>query len=194
MYKKFKIICISTLLCFLLVSCSVVDTEEIKEIITTEIDLSIVNDDAEEEIDELVLYGPYTIDYVVDGDTIRVFIDDESIYIRFIGIDTPESVHPDEEKNTDEGSVSSDYLKEILDDSQAVYLEYDEELTDYYGRTLAYVYLEDMETMLQEVLLSDGYAITYTFEPNTKYADLFLEYEEYAANNNLGLWGTEYFS
>lgn len=58
----------------------------------------------------------------------------------------PESVSEEAEKNTPEGEVASEYMKNLLEGG-SVYLEYDSELTDTYGRTLCYVYLHDKAAM-----------------------------------------------
>ncbi|MBS3198959.1 thermonuclease family protein [Turicibacter bilis] len=53
-----------------------------------------------------------TLKRVVDGDTIIVFDESQNeIRVRLIGVDTAESVHPDESKNTTEGALASDYTK-----------------------------------------------------------------------------------
>lgn len=120
------------------------------------------------------LHGPYELLYVVDGDTLAIDLDGEAVTVRLIGIDAPESVHPDPERNSPEGEKASRYLKKLLADSDGqLYLEYDLQRTDDYGRTLAYVYLSDGETMLQEELLRAGMATTLTIYPNIKYADRF---------------------
>ncbi|MBQ9305217.1 thermonuclease family protein [Butyrivibrio sp.] len=82
----------------------------------------------------------------------------------------PESVSEETEKNTPEGEVASEYMKNLLEGG-SVYLEYDSELTDTYGRTLCYVYLHDKETMVNELLVRNGYARTLTIKPNTKYRE-----------------------
>jgi len=118
---------------------------------------------------------------VVDGDTIIVYDKDgNKLRVRLTGIDAPESVHPDEEMNTEEGKQSSEFLKELLEDTEYVYLEYDEEQFDQYDRTLAYVWIEaDGEyMMLNEILLSEGYAEPVYIKPNLKYADTFEQYED----------------
>lgn len=48
---------------------------------------------------------------VVDGDTLVAYVDGTEQKIRLIGIDTPESVHPDASKNTQEGIDASNYTK-----------------------------------------------------------------------------------
>lgn len=135
---------------------------------------------------------------VVDGDTFYAVIGNTELKIRLIGVDTPESVHADDSKNTIWGTYASDYTKSILKEGMAVYLEYDEEPQDKYGRTLAYVWLsEDMTdtgNMLNAILVRDGYAYDKVFRPNVKYADLFEQLRVSAQNNGAGLWADEGFA
>ena len=132
-----------------------------------------------ETTEEKQLHGPYVVVRVVDGDTAVIKIDNEDKKVRFIGVDTPESVHPDKEKNTEEGKTASDYTKALLTE-QEVYLEYDVSPEDRFGRILAYVYLSDKETMVQELLLKNGMATTMTIQPNSKYADYFSQLQKEA--------------
>ena len=120
------------------------------------------------------LAGAYEVVRVVDGDTLIVKMGDSEKYVRLIGVNAPESVHPDETKNTPEGVAASNYLKELLPQGSLVYLEYDVDRYDSYERTLAYVYLEDKETMVNLLLLENGYAELMTVPPNTKYEARFL--------------------
>ena len=110
---------------------------------------------------------------VIDGDTIEVNLDGVLTTVRLLGIDTPESVNPDESKNCEEGIVASNFTKSLLNGTH-VYLEYDQELTDKYGRTLAYVYLEDM-TFVNELLIKEGYAKPLIIEPNVMHSDILIE-------------------
>ena len=88
------------------------------------------------------LHGLYEVVRVVDGDTIIVDIDGTETRVRLIGVDTPESVHPDDTLNSERGKIASDFTSALLTGKQ-VYLEYDKEMTDKYGRTLAYVFLSN---------------------------------------------------
>lgn len=145
-------------------------------------------------LSEKVLSGPYDVVRVVDGDTAIIAIDGEDTRVRFIGVDTPESVNPiDESKNTPEGKEASDFTKELLT-GKTVYLEYDVQLADDYGRTLAYVYLDDGTTMVQTLLLEKGLATTMTIQPNSKYASLFYSTMVTARENNVGFWATGFFT
>lgn len=147
---------------------------------------------AQNSAENLILAGTYEVVRVVDGDTVMVDIDGEEVRIRLIGVDTPESVSTDESKNTDEGKTASEYTAEQLT-GKSVYLEYDEELTDTYGCTLAYVYLEDGKTMFNKVLLEQGYAQVMTIEPNIRYAKEFEALEAAAEEAGEGFWGTGFF-
>ncbi len=137
--------------------------------------------------EDKVLYGPYKVEHVVDGDTITLKIDNQSVTVRMIGIDTPESVNPDESKNTPLGIIASDYTKELLT-NKSVYLEYDVTTTDKYNRTLAYVYLFDKKTMVNKLLVQEGYAVVMTIAPNVKYEKEFYTLQKQAQYNHLIIW------
>jgi micrococcal nuclease len=127
----------------------------------------------------------YAVERVVDGDTIIANIDGESIRIRFIGIDTPESVNSDDSKNCEYGKVSSKYTKKLLT-GKKVSLVYDTSKKDIYGRTLAYVYLGN--EMVNYNLVANGYAVAKEYVPNTKYSSLFTYAQIQAEKNKVGMW------
>ena len=127
----------------------------------------------------------YDVIRVVDGDTIIVDINGTEERVRMIGIDTPESVHPDAEKNTQYGKVASQYTSSRLE-GQQVSLEYDVEERDKYGRLLAYVYLDG--EMFNAELVRKGYAMVYTYPPNVKYVDTFTQLQKEARSEKLGVW------
>lgn len=116
---------------------------------------------------------------VVDGDTIVVDRGYGEETVRLIGIDTPESVHPDESRNTEAGNVASDHTKELLADVDTVYLMKDVSDTDKYDRLLRYVWLDNPDTadaetaMLNAILVKTGWAEPKDFPPDTAYSELF---------------------
>lgn len=148
---------------------------------------------AEPEVEPVSLSTPYDVVRVVDGDTLVVSIDGKEVSVRLIGVDTPESVNPNESKNSDEGIKASEWTTDFLKDKK-VCLEYDVEREDTYGRTLAYVYLEDGKTMVNRTLLENGLAQTMTIQPNSKYAEDFYAIQVKARVAKKGFWGTGYFS
>lgn len=132
---------------------------------------------------------PVTIVRVVDGDTVIVEnLKNEQIRVRFIGIDTPESVNPDESKNTEEGVAASEYTKSRLIPGNTIYLQYDEQRYDQYDRTLAYIWLQsdvdisdpdDVKSyMYNAELIISGYAMAKEYPPNTLYSELFTSLEQ----------------
>lgn len=130
----------------------------------------------------------YKVVRVVDGDTLIIDYNGTEERVRLIGVDTPESVHPDEEKNTEFGTTASNFSKELLTDKY-VKIELDVQERDQYGRILAYVYLDDV--MVNKILLEEGYAKVATYPPNVKHVDDFTAIQEEARNNKKGLWGLE---
>ncbi len=127
----------------------------------------------------------YLVTKVVDGDTIKI----EGIgTIRLIGIDTPETVDPRKEVQC-YGVEASNKAKELLE-NKYVKLEYDQSQgeTDKYGRILAYVYMEDGK-MFNELMIEEGFAHEYTYNTPYKYQKEFKELEQYAKDQELGLWG-----
>lgn len=130
--------------------------------------------------------GEYRVIRVVDGDTIVVDFEGKDERLRLIGIDTPESVHPDKTRNVREGEIASDYTKSKLE-GKSVKLEFDVEERDQYGRLLAYVWIND--EMFNRVLLEEGYASVATFPPNVKYVDDFIKLERQAKKAKRGFWG-----
>lgn len=118
---------------------------------------------------------------VIDGDTILIDGDER---VRLIGIDTPETVHPNKPVEYF-GREASEFTKRMAEGKQ-VRLEYDWERKDKYGRTLAYVYLED-GTFLNAEIIRQGYGFAYTKYP-FKYLEQFRQYEREAKENKRGLW------
>ncbi len=76
---------------------------------------------------------------VVDGDTLKVVIDGKEETIRLCGVDTPETVHPS--KPVEPGALeASDFTKQLT--GKQIILTYDEKPRDFFGRLLAYVWVE----------------------------------------------------
>ena len=125
------------------------------------------------------------VDRVVDGDTAKVFYEGRSEYVRYIGIDTPESVKP--------GSPVECYGEQSKQANQAllsggtVRLRFGPEQRDRFDRLLAYVYVSDV--MLNARLLEGGYAETLTIPPNDAESGRFQEIEDEAREAGRGLWG-----
>lgn len=129
----------------------------------------------------------YPVTKVIDGDTF--WVDNgtsKGIKIRLIGIDAPESQKRWKREEGYYGKESKAYLTQLLKDKK-VRLETDIDSLDRYGRTLAYVYLEN-DTFVNAILVKEGYAVIMTVPPNVRYADLFYKLQIQARENNHGLW------
>ena len=132
------------------------------------------------------LAGYMSVKKFVDGDTFCV--DDGSekgLKIRLIGVNTLETVDPRKPVEY-YGEEASNYVKRLLT-GKKVRLEFDVERTDWYGRTLAYVFLKD-GTFLNADLIKKGYGQSMTVPPNVKYSDKFVELERKAREEKVGLW------
>ena len=127
----------------------------------------------------------YEVTRVVDGDTIEINYNGTKEKVRFLLIETPESVHRDTSKNVAYGKIASDYTKKLLE-GKSVSLEFDTAERDRYGRLLAYVYIGD--TMVNELLLSEGHAKVVVFQPNVKYVEKFRNLEAEAKSSKKGIW------
>ncbi len=123
----------------------------------------------------------------VDGDTIKVLIDGQEKTVRLLGVDTPETKDP-RKKVQCFGHAASDFTKKTLE-GKAVHLIMDSTQgdTDKYHRLLRYVYLED-GTMLNELLVREGYAFAYERFPTMRLENL-KELEKIAREQKKGLWG-----
>jgi len=120
---------------------------------------------------------------VTDGDTIEI---EGGQKVRYIGIDTPETVHPSKPVMCF-GKEASNYNKDLVF-GQKIRLEKDISETDKYGRLLRYVYLED-GTFVNLQLVKEGYATSYSYPPDIKFQQDFLSAEKLARDEGIGLWG-----
>lgn len=126
---------------------------------------------------------------VIDGDTIEVNINNTKETVRFIGVDTPETVDP-RKKVQCFGKEASNFTASYLLD-KTVFLESDptQDNRDKYQRILRYVFLED-GTNYNKLLIAQGYAHEYTYYLPYKYQAEFKLAEQEARENNRGLWST----
>jgi micrococcal nuclease len=118
---------------------------------------------------------------VIDGDTIVL---DGNEIVRLIGIDAPETKDPRKPVQS-YGKEAYEFTKGLVE-GKKVRLTYDLNKEDKYGRTLAYVYLED-GTFLNAEVIKQGYGSVYRYFL-FKYFDEFKQYEIEARENAIGLW------
>jgi micrococcal nuclease len=126
-----------------------------------------------------------TVVRTVDGDTVEARIGEEVETVRYIGVDTPESVKPDTPVEC--YALRASHFNERLVEGERVRLDFDAERRDVYGRLLAYVHVRDL--FVNAALLRRGYATTLTIPPNDSQAARFARIEQAAARDGRGLWG-----
>ena len=131
---------------------------------------------------------PYKVSRVIDGYTIELETGER---VRYIGIDTPETVHPTRPIEYYGREASEANIK--LVEGNSVRLEFDIQERDQYGRLLAYVFLlaEHGDIFVNAWLVQNGYAKVSTYPPNVKYVEVFKYLQGEARRNNLGLWNEE---
>lgn len=118
---------------------------------------------------------------VIDGDTIEI---EGGERVRYIGIDTPETVDP--RKTVQCFGVESSKKNKELVEGKMVRLEKDITDRDKYKRLLRYVWLGD--TLVNLALVEGGFAHSYSYPPDIKYQDQFVTAERQAREAKLGLW------
>jgi len=127
-----------------------------------------------------------TVIDVVDGDTIEVRLEDGTVEdVRYIGVDTPESVDPDEPVQCFAHRAAR--ANAALVSGRDVSLRFDAERRDDYGRLLAYVYVGGR--LVNAALLRRGLARTLTIAPNDSLAYRFARLAAAAGRAGRGLWG-----
>ncbi|HXK40681.1 MAG TPA: thermonuclease family protein [Candidatus Paceibacterota bacterium] len=120
---------------------------------------------------------------VIDGDTIEI---EGGQKVRYIGIDTPETVDPRKPVQCF-GVEASNKNKELVS-GKRVRLEKDVSETDKYGRLLRYIYIGD--TFVNLELVKQGFAYSSTYPPDVKHQSQFTEAQRQAKEQNKGLWSS----
>lgn len=120
---------------------------------------------------------------VLDGDTIKL---QDGTYVRYIGIDAPESEAVWRAKAYGNEAYR---LNRSLVEGKVVTLEYDTEYTDPRGRELAYVWVGGK--MVNKELVGAGVAWVAVFPPNVRHIRELFEAQAEAAESGKGIWGSE---
>lgn len=124
---------------------------------------------------------------VIDGDTIEIEGGDR---VRYIGIDTPETVDPRRPVGCFGKEASLE--NKMLVEGKMIILVKDVSEVDKFGRLLRYIYVkgEDGQTIfVNDYLIREGFAKASTFPPDVRYSEEFLQAEREARGASKGLWG-----
>jgi micrococcal nuclease len=125
--------------------------------------------------------GEFKVTRVIDGDTIEI---EGGERVRYIGIDTPETVDPRKPVQCF-GVEASNKNKELVE-GKMVRLEKDITDRDKYNRLLRYVYVGD--TFINLELVKQGFAYSYSYPPDIKYQEQFVKAQQEAREVKRGLW------
>ena len=131
--------------------------------------------------------GTARVVHPVDGDTIVVDIDGDEERVRFIGIDTPESVAQDRPVEC-YGPEAKARTAELLPEGALVRLERDVEARDRYDRLLAYVIRDADDVLVNLLLVQEGYAESIAYPPNVARQGDLDRAESEARAAGRGLW------
>ena len=112
---------------------------------------------------------------VIDGDTVEL---SNGITVRYLGINTPEKDAPLWQEATE--------ANRVLVEGKLIRLEYDTNKQDKYGRTLAYLYVED--AFINGELLRKGLAEINTYNQKLKHLDALIKCQWEAIKNQRGIW------
>lgn len=124
----------------------------------------------------------YIVTRIIDGDTIEV---NGGVTVRYIGIDTPESVDPRREIECFGKEAAEENKRLVLD--KKVILEKDVSETDRYGRLLRYVYVDSQ--MVNKTLVENGFAQARSYPPDIRHQEELRAAEAKARSERRGLWG-----
>lgn len=127
------------------------------------------------------------LDKCVDGDTAWVILNNESIKLRFLAIDTPESTNKIEEY----GKEASEFTCNYLTNTSKLEIEYDNnsDKLDKYNRHLVWVFVDN--ELLQDLIVKNGLAEIKYIYGDYKYLDILNDSLESAKQNELNLWSNQ---
>lgn len=125
---------------------------------------------------------------VIDGDTLLALVDGDETTIRLLNIDTPETKDPSEPVQC-LGPEATAFLTERLPVGTEIELEYDQERTDRYDRTLAAVYESD--SLINAEIAAEGLGVPVLFEPNDKFLPPVEEAYAEAQEHGIGLFSAD---
>lgn len=123
----------------------------------------------------------------IDGDTIVVNENHKELTVRFLNIDTPESVKKDTPVQPF-ALEAKQFTEQTIQSSQKLTLVFDKGTQkDNYGRYLAYVFVDDY--LLQQLLVQEGLArVSNVQSDNQLYLSVLNETQDVVKPTKKGIW------
>lgn len=129
------------------------------------------------------------VERVVDGDTVDLRIGGESVRVRILNVNTPETKHPEIEPEC-LGAEASEFLANLLPRGTRVTVDLDGQKYDRHGRTLAWL-IDEQGRHIGEEILRNGYGQAVSYGDNKKHLQRAIAAEQQAAEAKLGLYSPE---
>lgn len=130
--------------------------------------------------------GTYRVAYVIDGDTIALWVGQEARTVRIIGIDTPEIDHGNGGGECQGEEAKSYAIKQLNEKLIRFESDPSQDTIDSYDRYLGHIFLN--QTLYSEKIIKAGLAKEYTYIRKNNYTDILREAESEAKENNIGIW------
>jgi len=131
----------------------------------------------------------YTVERIVDGDTVVLKIDGKNVKVRLVGVDTPGTALPTKPVER-YGKEAAQFLINLLK-GEKVYIKWKpDEKNDKFGRALLYLWRAPDGLFVNLEIVRQGYGHAYTRFP-FKHMKLFQHYEKEAREAKRGLWELE---
>lgn len=128
----------------------------------------------------------YKVLRTVDRITIEIDYSGRPTKERLLGVDTPETVHPQKPVKAF-GKEASAFTRKLLT-SKTVFLRFDQRTGDRYGGLLAYIFRSNDKMFVDQEIVKQGSGHAYTKNP-FRYMEVFCHAGKVARGSKKGLWG-----
>ena len=171
----------------LIISCSQIENNPISLVSNSSSSVNVANLDNQKSLFNNAAYEEVYVSRVIDGDTIEL---DDGRKIRYLGIDTPETVHPRKSVECFGPEASSINKQLVLNKKIRIYKG--KKNKDIYDRYLRYIVIhENEELLINDYLVKNGYATVnrkYQSDNLNKIFETLLSSEKLAIDTKKGLW------
>jgi micrococcal nuclease len=138
-------------------------------------------DQSQDQSQTSTTYEEAVVIRVIDGDTIEL---DDGRRVRYIGIDTPETVHP--EKDVECYGPEATVRNRELVEGKTVEMQAGVEESDRYRRLLRYVHVDGR--FVNALMVAEGYAHASPFGDERRFRQVFAQLEQYSQLRDRGMW------